>query len=421
MRRIKWAAVALAAAVLILCMWSPTSSWAAGSGMFLTAGVMTSLREESNKDKLDDAKKDAASIKAERKTAQQRLDSLKADKADLEKYVQELDKNVLEVEEMIQTLEESMAAKQEEIVVVQEELAVYRQIQEEQQEAMKLRIQFMYENNKTQYLDMLFQAESLVDFLKRSEYISEMIRYDREQLEAYQKTCQDVVDTETRLLVEYDELEALKEVNEASLQDLEQLVDAKNQEIKEFTDRINDAQQEVNEYTTSLKKQEDLIKQIEDVIRKEEEAAKKKEEQDKVNANSGQIGVKFIWPIPDSTRITSKFGPRKAPVAGASSTHKGVDVGAPKGTPIYAAAGGTVVISTYHYSAGNYVMINHGNGVYTVYMHASKLLVEVGDKVKQGDKIALVGTTGYSTGNHLHFGVRINGTYYDPLKYVVVP
>ncbi len=413
MSRFKWAAVALAAAALILCMPGTISSEA--------AGTMILPREESNKDKLDDAKKDAASIKAERKTAQQRLDSLKADKADLEKYVQELDKNVLEVEEMIQTLEDSMAAKQSEVLLVQEELSVYRKIQKEQQEAMKLRIQFMYENSETQYVEMLFQAENLVDFLKRSEYISEMIRYDREQLEAYQKTCQDVVDTETRLLAEYDELEVLKEVNEASLQDLEQLVAVKNQEIKDFTDRINDAQKEVNEYTSSLKEQEALIKQIEDAIRKEEEEAKKKEEQNKVNANTGQIGVKFIWPIPDSTRITSRFGPRKAPVAGASDYHKGVDVGAPKGTPIYAAAGGTVVISTYNYSAGNYVMINHGGGVYTVYMHASKLLVEVGDKVKQGDKIALVGTTGYSTGNHLHFGVRINGTYYDPLNYVVVP
>lgn len=413
MRRMKWAAVVFAAAVILLNTSEVMPSQAAGS--------IASLWEESNQDKLTDAKKDAAAIKAERKTAQQRLDDLKANRADLEKYVQELDKNVLEVEEMIQTLENSMTAKQAEIAVVQEELAGYRQVQEEQQQAMKLRIQFMYENNQTQYLEMLFQAESLVDFLKRSEYISEMIRYDRDQLKAYQQTCQDVVDTETRLLAEYEELEALKEINEASLQDLEQLVEAKNQEIQAFTDRINDAQQEVNEYTTSLKKQEDLIKEIEDAIRKEEEAAKKKEEQDKVDANSGEIGVKFIWPIPDSNRITSRFGPRKAPVAGASNYHKGVDVGAPKGTPIYAAAGGTVVISTYHYSAGNYVMINHGNGVYTVYMHASKLLVDVGDKVKQGDKIALVGTTGYSTGNHLHFGVRINGTYYDPLNYVVVP
>jgi len=211
MSRSKWAAVAFAAAALVLFMPGRISSQAAGGGITNTAGPMISLQDESNKDKLDDAKKDAASIKAERKTAQQRLDSLKADKADLEKYVQELDKHVLEVEEMIQTLEDSMVAKQAEILVVQEELAVYRKVQKEQQEAMKLRIQFMYENNESQYLEMLFQAESLVDFLKRSEYISEMIRYDREQLEMYQQTCQDVVDTEARLLAEYDELEALIE------------------------------------------------------------------------------------------------------------------------------------------------------------------------------------------------------------------
>ena len=247
MSKMKWAAVALAAAALIWIMPKGISAMA--------AGTRYPLQEESNKDKLDDAKKDAAAIKAERKTAQQRLDSLNKDKADLEKYVQELDRNVLEVEEMIQTLETSMEAKQAEILVVQEELSVYRAVQEEQQAAMKLRIQFMYENNETQYLEMLFQAESLVDFLKRSEYISEMIAYDRQQLAAFQQTCQDVVDTETRLLAEYDEMEALKEVNEASLQDLEQLVEAKNEEIKAFTDRIYDAQQEVNEYTNSLKKQ----------------------------------------------------------------------------------------------------------------------------------------------------------------------
>ena len=223
-----------------------------------------------------------------------------------------------------------------------------------------------------------------------------------------------MLDTEQVLLKEYAEMEELQAVNESSLQDIETLMDVKNEELNSFTTEINNAQKEVNAYTSSLKAQEDLIKEIEDAIRKEEE-------QERVDANAGDIGVTFIWPIPDSTRITSQFGPRKAPVAGASNYHKGVDVGAPRGTPIYAAACGTVVISTYHYSAGNYVMINHGGGVYTVYMHASKLLVDVGDKVKQGEKIALVGTTGYSTGNHLHFGVRINGTYYDPLDYVVVP
>ena len=117
-------------------------------------------------------------------------------------------------------------------------------------------------------------------------------------------------------------------------------------------------------------------------------------------------------------RISSRFGKRKAPTAGASTYHKGVDIAAAQGTPIYAAKSGTVTISTYSSSAGNYVMINHGNGLYTAYMHASKLYVKVGDKVSQGQTIAAVGSTGYSTGPHLHFSVIINGNYVDPLKYL---
>lgn len=131
--------------------------------------------------------------------------------------------------------------------------------------------------------------------------------------------------------------------------------------------------------------------------------------------------ITFQWPIPASSRITSPFGNRKAPLPGMSDFHKGVDVGAKTGTKIYAAAAGTVVISQYNYSAGNYIMISHGDGIYTVYMHCSKLLVEVGDKVEQGDNIGLVGSTGYSTAPHLHFGVRVNGEYKDPLNYVSVP
>ena len=128
----------------------------------------------------------------------------------------------------------------------------------------------------------------------------------------------------------------------------------------------------------------------------------------------------FIWPI-SSTRITSKFGPRKPPIAGASDFHRGIDIGAKSGTDIHAAASGTVVISEYNYSAGNYIMISHGDGLYTVYMHCSKLLVSEGAKVAQGDTIGLVGSTGVSTAPHLHFGVRVNGQYVDPLGYVSVP
>ncbi|MCR4628662.1 MAG: M23 family metallopeptidase, partial [Clostridium sp.] len=124
------------------------------------------------------------------------------------------------------------------------------------------------------------------------------------------------------------------------------------------------------------------------------------------------------WPLASSGRITSTFGQRESPTAGASTNHKGVDIAVSSGTPIKAADGGTVVTATYSSSAGNYVVISHGNGTSTVYMHCQSLDVSAGDTVSKGETIAKVGSTGYSTGPHLHFGVLKNGQYVDPMDYV---
>jgi murein DD-endopeptidase MepM/ murein hydrolase activator NlpD len=122
--------------------------------------------------------------------------------------------------------------------------------------------------------------------------------------------------------------------------------------------------------------------------------------------------------VPSSSRITSSFGNRSQPTAGASTYHKGIDIGAPTGSTIVASKSGSVVIASYSVSAGNYIMLSHGSGIYTVYMHCSQLLVSVGDEVKQGQTIGKVGSTGYSTGSHLHFGISIDGNYVNPQNYV---
>ncbi|MCR5272315.1 MAG: peptidoglycan DD-metalloendopeptidase family protein, partial [Lachnospiraceae bacterium] len=129
-------------------------------------------------------------------------------------------------------------------------------------------------------------------------------------------------------------------------------------------------------------------------------------------------GGVFTWPCPSSTRITSDYGPRISPTSGASSNHKGIDIGAAYGADIVAAADGDVIAATYSSSGGNYVMIDHGGGVYTVYMHASELCVSPGTAVKAGEVIAKVGSTGISTGNHLHFGVSVGGEYVSPWTYL---
>ncbi len=128
-------------------------------------------------------------------------------------------------------------------------------------------------------------------------------------------------------------------------------------------------------------------------------------------------GGAFVWPCPASTRVTSDFGARVSPTSGASTNHMGIDVGAPYGADIVAAAAGTVRSVNYSSAAGNYVMIDHGGGVYTVYMHASSVNVSKGQTVSAGEVIAKVGSTGISTGNHLHFGVSQNGSYVSPWGY----
>ena len=164
----------------------------------------------------------------------------------------------------------------------------------------------------------------------------------------------------------------------------------------------------------NLKEQEKLLEKIENQIAAE--AAKKAQE---LEASGGVVSASgFMWPCPSSHRITSYFGPRSQPTAGASTNHKGIDIGAASGSTIVASADGVVTTATYSSSAGNYIVISHGGGISTVYMHCSSLYVSVGTKVSQGQSIAAVGSTGYSTGPHLHFGVIKNGTYVNPLDYV---
>lgn len=126
----------------------------------------------------------------------------------------------------------------------------------------------------------------------------------------------------------------------------------------------------------------------------------------------------MMWPLPGRTYISSYFGNRSDPFTGITSYHSGIDIPAPTGTEIHAACGGEVAWAYYSSTAGNWVGIDHGNGLYTVYMHMSKILVTEGQEVQTGDVIGLVGSTGRSTGPHLHLSVRLNGDYVEPLNYV---
>lgn len=391
--------------------------WTAAAAGLLCVGLAFPVLAD--KTELNEAQDRKTELEEELEKTEDTLKNLETLKGNTAAYVRELDESLSAVSDELETLNGSIAEKEGQIETTKGELEQAKETEKKQYESMKLRIKYMYERGDTSYVELFMESDSLSELLNKAEYISKISEYDRQMLDQYAATKDEIAADEARLETEYAELLDLKEQTEIKQASVEQLLSAKQAELRSYESQIAEAENQLSEYEKDLEAQEAAIRQIEEEIKRQEEEARRKAEAAGQSYVTKDIGdIHFIWPCPASSRITSGFGGRSSPTEGASSNHQGIDIGAPTGSDILAAAEGDVVVSTYSSSAGNYVMINHGGGVYTVYMHASKLLVSVGEHVSQGQVIAKVGSTGYSTGPHLHFGVRLNGTYVDPRSYV---
>lgn len=358
-------------------------------------------------------------MEEEKKEIETTLKELEGLEQDAASYIKNLDTSLDSLNKQVNALQSQMSAKEEEIKAASEELEAAKTTVSRQYEDMKLRIQYMYEKGETSYIDLLFKSGDLTQLFNRAEYISSIVAYDRRMLENYKRSKEEVEQREQVLLAEREELAAFEAATSKKQQEVESLISKKNADLAVYQNKINDGRNSLKELNQDIAEQEKRIEAMEAEIRKKEEEARKAAQKAGKTYNTVAIGnIKFIWPCPSSSKITSGFGDRDSPTEGASTNHKGIDVSAPTGSDIVAAASGTVTISTYSYSAGNYIMIHHGGGVYTVYMHCSELLVSAGQEVSQGQVIAKVGSTGYSTGPHLHFGIRVDGSYVNPAKYV---
>ncbi len=371
---------------------------------------------------VEEARKKADSLEAEKKKVEEVLGGLEKLKSDTAAYITELDGVLNQLAQEMDDLEKQIERKEEDIEEAGRQLEQAKQTEASQYEAMKLRIKYMYEQGKTSYLELLFQSKNIVQMMNRAEYIQKISQYDRQKMNEYEETKKAVAAYEEKLTKEHAQLLQFQEQNEAKQRSTETLLSEKSRELNSVESRIGTAQGQISGYEKDIQAQEERIKQLEAEIKRKEEEARRAEEAARKAAeeagkryNTASLGnINFIWPCPASSRITSGFGQRETPTEGASASHQGIDIGAPSGSVIQASAAGTVVISTYSYSAGNYIMINHGGGVFTVYMHCSQLLAMEGQQVSQGQTIAKVGSTGYSTGPHLHFGIRSGGKYVNP-------
>ena len=392
--------------------------------------------EESN---LSEAQQEKKTLENDLQKAKELIDSLKGSKEDIQSEVEKLDKQLNEISGKVKELESRLSKKRQEIADTESALNKAKEQEKKQYRNMKKRIQFMYENGQTSYVEMLLSADSFTDFLNAVEYITQISQYDRKMLKEYQNMQVTIADTQKTLETDYASLQSLQAKVQEEKQAVVALESAKKGKLNDVADDLTDAQTVAKAYEAEIQAQNEVIAQIQAAQKRaaEQQAAQQQAQaaeenqgatdaagenqntaQNTTPSGNGQSTGSMMWPCPSSKRVTSDYGPRTSPTNGASSNHKGIDIGAAYGADIVAADGGTVLVATYSSSGGNYVIIDHGGGLCTVYMHASSLTVSAGQTVSKGQVIAKVGSTGISTGNHLHFGVTLNGVYVSPWGYV---
>ncbi len=336
---------------------------------------------------------------------------LENSKADLANYVTQLDADLSDIQAKINELKTLIEEKEGQIEEKTKELEDALEVQKAQYEAMKSRIKFMYEKGDMLYMELVFVADSFGEMLNKADYIEMLSSYDRKMLDEYVAyaeyvaLCKEGLEEEKNVL---DEARAAVEEEEAALNEL---ISTKEQEMYKMSSDIQSKEAAIREYEAEIASQNETIKALEAAVA---------EERKRLGEEQGRKydGGMFTWPAPSYTRISDEYGNRQHPILGIQQFHNGLDMAAPGGSSILAAYDGKVVAATYSNSMGNYIMIDHGDSLYTIYMHASALYVSKGAEVSKGDKIAAVGSTGRSTGNHLHFSVRLNGNYVNPWNYL---
>ncbi len=317
-------------------------------------------------------------------------------KKNIDEKMSQANAKLYEINSRINAVQSDINAKEKEI----EDLTGEKK---KADELFKERMRALYEDNSTSYFDIILNSESISDFFYRMEVIKQISEYDQGIIEQIVNRKEIVEDAKATLETKKEEIEVLKaqaeqeKANVAALQ-------AENQAI------LDDINGDINTYTQELKAKEREAQRIESQI--------KALLQSKNQGSSSAPTSGYVWPCPASKYITSYFGRRVHPVYGTVKVHNGLDIGGPNGCDVIAANSGTVIVSEYSSSYGNYIVISHGGGVTTLYAHMSARLVSVGASVTRGQVIGKEGSTGVSTGPHLHFEVAVNGVRCDPLNYV---
>jgi len=312
-----------------------------------------------------------------------------------------LDKQIYDYEDSIKNINKELEEIEKDLKTKEKELQIMEMDYERVKEAFADRIVYLYETNDTRYLDVLLSSKSIVDFISNYYLIGEMLEYDSNLIEKLDNNKIALAEAKQDLEKTKNELENKRVEKQRIAITLENSKAVKNSYINNLTEQEKETKAKIEKYQEEL----DLIN-LEMLLSSME------------NNDSIYVGGIFLWPTPGYYTITSPFGMRLHPILKTYRVHTGMDIGAPMGSFVLAANSGVVSKATYSTSYGNLVMINHGNGISTAYAHGSEILVEEGQEVNRGDIIMKVGSTGWSTGPHLHFEIIVNGVKIDPYPYV---
>jgi len=359
-----------------------------------------------------EAERKAAEAAREAKNAEAKKHSIATKKENLEAEITALMKEIDKVAIEKNKKQAEKEAKQEELLQTGAELEEAEKRVDERQALLEMRMRTMYTNGFVSYMDVLLSATSFSDFLDRFDALQTILDADRDIVASLKKDKELVEKKKQEVETQYAQLEAIYQELELQQADLVKKESEKEVLVASYNENLNQLSETLEELEVISEEQEKLLMALASKV-------------SKLNAEKNRIknpykGGKLGMPIKGNIRVTSNFGTRVHPITGKKHTHTGIDFGAPQGTAIYAAEAGRVIVSQAWSGYGNCIIIDHGNGLWTLYGHIRNggLLVDVGDTVEKGDKIAEVGSTGNSTGPHLHFEVRKDEVPVNPGGYL---
>lgn len=328
---------------------------------------------------------------------QKKLNEGKKVEKDLMSQIKNLDKQIDAAEKEIASLQKNIGRTEAKVEAAVQNLALVQQEMNQQNESLNQRLRVMYKNGDIGLIEILLGSENLGDFMTNLDMIQKIYDNDVKVLEQIEAQHQ-------KIQIQKQQLEALQNQLLAEKQDEA----AKQKTLEVSRGNASYLKAEVAKDNKTLEQQiDELNKEADDLI----------DEIKKLQGDQAYIGGKFAWPSPGYNRITSPFGYRIHPILKVKKMHTGIDVAVPSGKKIVAVNEGTVIMSGWYGGYGNVVMVDHGGGIVSLYAHNSKLAVGIGASVTKGQTIAYAGSTGQSTGPHLHFEVRVNGKYVNPTTY----